>query len=108
MVKNGHQDVAGKPEADLPAADGLVESLPPSPVHGVGGAHDSPLADKPGAILSRVPSDSAECVPSAEVAAAIVLQRHGTMVIMEACKLFSRRRVEWMVCGVLPMPGIVG
>ena len=39
---------------------------------------------------------------------AIVLQRHGTIVIMEACKLSSRRRVEWTACAVLPTPGIVG
>src|SRR6516165_4508531 len=44
------------------------------------------------AILSRVPSDSAECLPSAVFAAAIVLQRHGTMVIMEACTQSSRPR----------------
>src|SRR6266851_9079503 len=39
---------------------------------------------------------------SAELAAAIVLQRHGTIVIMEACKLSSRRRVESTACAVLP------
>ena len=52
------------------------------------------VTDKPGAILTgsrRI----ARIVPSVELAAAIVLQRHGTIVIMEACKLSSRRRVEW-------------
>jgi hypothetical protein len=39
--------------------------------------------------------------------AAIVLQRHATIVIMEACKLSSRRRVESTVCAVLPALGIV-
>jgi hypothetical protein len=39
---------------------------------------------------------------------AIVLRRHGTIVIMEACKLSSRRRVEWTDCAALPTPGIVG
>ena len=46
--------------------------------------------------------------PRLELAAAIVLQRQGTIVIMEACKLFSRRRVATMACAVLPAPGIVG
>src|ERR1700689_1406538 len=50
----------------------------------------------------------ARIVPSAELAAAIVLQRHRRIVIMEGCKLSSRRRVEWMACAVLPAPGIVG
>jgi truncated hemoglobin YjbI len=30
------------------------------------------------------------------------------MVIIEACKLSSTRRVEWTDCTVLPVPGIVG
>jgi len=47
-------------------------------------------------------------LPPAELAAAIVLQRQGTIVIMEACKLFSRRRVATTACAVLPAPGIVG
>jgi hypothetical protein len=45
--------------------------------------------------------------PSAELAAAIVLQRYGTIVIMEACKLSSRRRVEATASAVLPTLGIV-
>ena len=61
-----------------------------------------------GAILSRVLSDGADCVTPAELAAAIVLQRQGTIVIMEACKLSSRRRVATTACAVLPTPGIVG
>jgi hypothetical protein len=65
------------------------------------------LCDKAGAILSRVPSDGADCIPSAELAAAIVLPRLGTIVIMEACKVSSRRRVEATACAVLPAPGIV-
>ena len=40
--------------------------------------------------------------------AAIVLRRHGMIVIMEECKLSSRRLVEWTACAVLPTPGIVG
>jgi hypothetical protein len=56
-----------------------------------------------GAIL--VP-DSAHC-SSTELAAAIVLQRHGTVVIMEACKLFSRQLVEWRASAALPTLGIV-
>src|SRR5882762_1429760 len=44
----------------------------------------------------------------AELVTAIVLQRQGTIVIMEACKLFSRRRVATTACAVLPAPGIVG
>jgi hypothetical protein len=47
-------------------------------------------------------------LPPAELAAAIVLQRQGTIVIVEACKLFSRRRVATTACAVLPAPGIVG
>ena len=47
-------------------------------------------------------------LPPAELAAAILLQRQGTIVTMEACKLFSRRRVATTACAVLPAPGIVG
>jgi hypothetical protein len=47
-------------------------------------------------------------VPSAELAATIVLQRQGPIVIMDRCKLSSRQRVEWTACAVLPKPGIVG
>ena len=47
-------------------------------------------------------------LPPAELSAAIVLQRQGTIVIMKACKLFSRRRVATTACAVLPAPGIVG
>jgi hypothetical protein len=39
---------------------------------------------------------------------AIVLHRHGRIVIMDTCKLFSRRRVATTACAVLPTPGIVG
>jgi hypothetical protein len=60
--------------------------------------NSSRLCAKAGARLSRVPSDGA----------GVVLQRHGTIVIMEACKLFSRRRVATTACAVLPTPGIVG
>ena len=42
-----------------------------------------------------------------ESRAAIVLHRHGTIAIMKACKLFSRRRVAKTACAVLPAPGIV-
>jgi hypothetical protein len=70
--------------------------------------NSSTLCDKGAATLNRVRSDSADCALSAELAAAIVLQRHRTIVIMEACKLSSRRRAEWMACAVLPTPGIVG
>ena len=34
-------------------------------------------------------------------------KRYGTIVIMEACKLSSRRRVEWTGFAVLPTLGIV-
>ncbi len=72
-------------------------------IHGRADA-GSALRDKPGAILSRVPSDGGP----AELAAVIVLHRHGTIVIMEACKLSSRRRVATTACAVLLAPGIVG
>ena len=55
--------------------------------------------------MARIALPTAEL---AAVAAAIVLQRQGTIVIMEACKLFSRRRVATTACDVLPAPGIVG
>jgi hypothetical protein len=69
--------------------------------------NSSTLRDKAGAILSRVLSNGADRLTAAELAAAIVLQRQGTIVIMEACKLFSRPRVATTACGVLPAPGIV-
>jgi len=47
-------------------------------------------------------------LPPAELAPAIVLQRQGTIVMMESCKLSSRRRVEATACAVLLAPGIVG
>jgi hypothetical protein len=53
-------------------------------------------------------SDAAGALRSAELAAAIVLQRLGTIVIMEPCKLSLMRRVEATACAVLPTPGIVG
>ena len=40
--------------------------------------------------------------------AVIVLHRHGRIVIMEACRLSSRRRVATTACAVLLTPGIVG
>jgi hypothetical protein len=52
-------------------------------------------------------SDSSTALRNCSTAA-IVLRRHGTIVIMERCKLSSRRRVEWTACAVLPTPGIVG
>ena len=70
--------------------------------------NSSTLRDKAGAVLRRVLSDRADCVPPRLNSAAIVLQRQGTIVIMEACKLFSRRRVATTACAVLPAPGIVG
>jgi len=39
---------------------------------------------------------------------AIVLHRHGRMVMMDACKLSSRRQVVTTAYAVLPTPGIVG
>ena len=57
-----------------------------------------------GDIAERGPID----ISNEPLAAAIVLQRQGTIVIMEACKLFSRRRVATTACAVLPAPGIVG
>jgi hypothetical protein len=65
----------------------------------------STLRDK---ARARVLSDGADRVTPAELVGAIVLQRQGTIVIMEACKLFSRRRVATTACAVLPAPGIVG
>jgi len=41
------------------------------------------------------------------IAAAIALQRHGMIVIMEACKLSSRRRAEWRACVGWPEPGMI-
>ena len=38
--------------------------------------------------------------------AAIVLPRHGTIVVMEACKLLSKRRGATRACAVLPAPAI--
>ena len=66
------------------------------------------LRDKAGAILSRIPSDGADCVTLDCTRRAIVLPIHGTIVIMKACKLFSKRRVATTACAVLPALGIVG
>jgi hypothetical protein len=69
----------------------------------------STLSDTVGATHSRVLVGWRRLrLPSAELAAAIVLQRLGTIVIMEACKLSSRQRVATTACDVLPAPGIVG
>lgn len=57
-------------------------------------------ADKPS--KARIP------FTPVERAAAIALQRLGTIVIMEACKLSSRQQVATTACAVLPAPGIVG
>jgi hypothetical protein len=38
----------------------------------------------------------------------IVLHFYGRMVIMDPCKLSSRRRAAWTGCAVLPTPGTVG
>jgi len=51
----------------------------------------------------RIPLDGA----ASELATAIVLHRQGRMVIMDACKLCSRRRGVTTACAVLPTPGIV-
>jgi hypothetical protein len=47
-------------------------------------------------------------LPTAELAAAIALQGHGTIIIMEARVLSSRRRVATTAYAVLPARGIVG
>src|ERR1035441_5775055 len=67
-----------------------------------------PLRDKEEPVPSRVPSDGAECVTLTELPAGIVLHGYGTIVIMKACKLSSRRRVATTACAVSPAPGIVG
>ena len=46
--------------------------------------------------------------PPAEVAVATVSHGYGTIIIIEACKLFSRRQVATTACAILPAPGIVG
>jgi hypothetical protein len=39
---------------------------------------------------------------------ALILHRHGRIVMMDACKLSSRLRVASTACAVLPTPGTVG
>jgi len=75
-----------------------------------GGRRHAKLDPHRAFLLARIAEKADMTMPelSAELAAAIVLQRQGTIVIMEACKLFSRRRVATMACAVLPAPGIVG
>src|SRR5260370_1409715 len=67
-------------------------------------ADRSPLGDKPGAVHRRLTSDG---IPAELAARPSSCKRHGTIVIMEACRLFSRRRVATTACAVLPTPGIV-
>jgi len=66
-----------------------------------GNVHRQTMGDKPGVIFSA-PSDVAA------PAGVGVLHRHERIVIMGACKLFSRQRVATMACAVLLMRGISG
>ena len=46
-------------------------------------------------------------VTRVELGAAVVLRGGGTLVIMEACALSSKRRAASTACAVLRLPGIV-
>src|SRR5260370_41201134 len=67
-----------------------------------------PLGLESCAATARDPAKRRQRYPRLNSPPSIVLQWHGTIVIMEACKLSSRRRVAWTGCAVLPAPGIVG
>jgi hypothetical protein len=53
-------------------------------------------------------TDGCEIALAPEVVVAPVLHEEGTIVIMEACKLSSRRQVAATACAILPAPGVGG
>ena len=96
--------------SNLRAAHGSNELRDRKRIHRLEMSNDCPniTSDLRASGLALFPIKMSAYISVNRTPAAIVLQRLGTIVIIEACKLSSRQRVATTACDVLPAPGIVG